>query len=548
MRLGLTALPNAAAAAAGGLPTVDSANAVKIQNGIGANQLDINFGQVKVDRFATGAIDNTAIAADAIGSSEFATSAADEIATSVWAAATRALTDKAGFALSSVESAVVHSGTAQAGAAGSITLAAGASASDDLYRGQRVKIYGGLGAGQSRAITAYNGTTKVATVDRNWFVTPDNTSTYAIESADQAALNSTLQVATSASDPWATDLAPYNTAGTAGNIVKTRVDVAISSRLAPITAGRTLNVDTNGATTLQPPDSEVVQTGTALGSTSTSITLAAAADGTTDIYKGNQIRIVSGPGAGQARTIIASSVQGGNKVATVDRAWIVSPTGSSVYAILGIESPALDANLQPSVGTVGTVTGPVTVGAMNTDSMSAAAISAGAAAKVGGAGWDENIVAGHSSPSSAGLILSQITKRSVNFHSLQAIRDAAATVQLLVNAIWNEPRASHPNVGSFGEGVLVQALNAQAKTDVRGEVRGGLQTDTVPELVQGLPAVTPTIFQLLMLLYMALRNRADSDSAGGFNKIYNDAGTVIAKAAISDAASVFTRAKFQTGP
>jgi hypothetical protein len=47
-RLGLSALPNAAAAATGGLPTVDANNAVKVQAGTGANQLDLASGQVKV--------------------------------------------------------------------------------------------------------------------------------------------------------------------------------------------------------------------------------------------------------------------------------------------------------------------------------------------------------------------------------------------------------------------------------------------------------------------------------------------------------------------
>lgn len=45
-RLGLTALPNANAAASGGLPTVDANNAVKLQNGTGANQISLSSGAV----------------------------------------------------------------------------------------------------------------------------------------------------------------------------------------------------------------------------------------------------------------------------------------------------------------------------------------------------------------------------------------------------------------------------------------------------------------------------------------------------------------------
>jgi hypothetical protein len=72
-----------------------------------------------------------------------------------------------------------HSGTAQAGAATTVTLAAGASATNDLYTGSLVVLTGGTGAGQTRVITAYVGATKVATV-ATWATNPDNTSTYEV--------------------------------------------------------------------------------------------------------------------------------------------------------------------------------------------------------------------------------------------------------------------------------------------------------------------------------------------------------------------------------
>ncbi len=49
VRLGLTAMPNAAAAATGGLPTVDASNAVKVQSGTGANQLSLSSGVIAAD-------------------------------------------------------------------------------------------------------------------------------------------------------------------------------------------------------------------------------------------------------------------------------------------------------------------------------------------------------------------------------------------------------------------------------------------------------------------------------------------------------------------
>lgn len=73
-----------------------------------------------------------------------------------------------------------QSRTAQAGAAGSITLYSGESSTNNTHNGTYIYILSGTGAGQRKRITAYNGTTKVATVDSNWSVTPDNTSVYVI--------------------------------------------------------------------------------------------------------------------------------------------------------------------------------------------------------------------------------------------------------------------------------------------------------------------------------------------------------------------------------
>lgn len=55
-------------------------------------------------------------------------------------------------------------GTATAGAANTITLAAGASATDDAYIGQVITITSGTGNGHVGLITDYVGSTKVATV------------------------------------------------------------------------------------------------------------------------------------------------------------------------------------------------------------------------------------------------------------------------------------------------------------------------------------------------------------------------------------------------
>lgn len=72
----------------------------------------------------------------------------------------------------------VNEGLAQAGAASTITLNALASSVDDAYKSQLVLLRSGTGADQVRLITAYNGTTKIATVEEPWSVVPDSTSGY----------------------------------------------------------------------------------------------------------------------------------------------------------------------------------------------------------------------------------------------------------------------------------------------------------------------------------------------------------------------------------
>jgi hypothetical protein len=77
--------------------------------------------------------------------------------------------------------AAAITGTAQAGAAGSITLASGSSATSNIYVGMVITITGGTGQGESGVITAYNGSTKVATVQKTTATfTPNGTSVYSI--------------------------------------------------------------------------------------------------------------------------------------------------------------------------------------------------------------------------------------------------------------------------------------------------------------------------------------------------------------------------------
>lgn len=75
---------------------------------------------------------------------------------------------------------ILNTGVAAAGAAATITLASSAVATNDYYDGARVQIISGTGVGQSRIISGYVGSTRVATVTDGWATQPDNTSVYAV--------------------------------------------------------------------------------------------------------------------------------------------------------------------------------------------------------------------------------------------------------------------------------------------------------------------------------------------------------------------------------
>ena len=92
--------------------------------------------------------------------------------------------------------AVFHNGrtgTAQAGASTTITLDAGAVATDDIYNGASITITSGTGAGQTRIISDYVGSTKVATVSTSWTTTPNNTSVFSVTSQVDQYINASPQ-------------------------------------------------------------------------------------------------------------------------------------------------------------------------------------------------------------------------------------------------------------------------------------------------------------------------------------------------------------------
>lgn len=131
----------------------------------------------------------------------------------------------------------IRSNTAQAGAATSITLDAAASSVTDFYKNALIVITGGIGLLQARLCTAYDGTTKIATVGNAWATNPNSSSTFAVMADDVPAGTTAPTTAQIATAIW-TDLlasSDFSTASSIGKLLKDDIDAAISSRMATYT-------------------------------------------------------------------------------------------------------------------------------------------------------------------------------------------------------------------------------------------------------------------------------------------------------------------------
>lgn len=84
-------------------------------------------------------------------------------------------------------------------------------------------------------------------------------------------------------------------------------------------------------------------------------------------------------------------------------------------------------------------------------------------------------------------------------------------------------------------------LSTLTAAQVNTEVVDVIRVDTLSELAT-VPSATPSLDRALMFLFMALRNQMTVTAAD--QKVRNDAGGVIATAALSDDGATFTRAKF----
>ncbi len=88
-------------------------------------------------------------------------------------------------------------------------------------------------------------------------------------------------------------------------------------------------------------------------------------------------------------------------------------------------------------------------------------------------------------------------------------------------------------------------IEAEGLASINAEMVDVLKTDALAEVAQGVPSATPTFEKALMLMYMALRNQLLTTASE--LSIYNDAGTKIAKKALSDDGTTYTEDEMISG-
>lgn len=96
------------------------------------------------------------------------------------------------------------------------------------------------------------------------------------------------------------------------------------------------------------------------------------------------------------------------------------------------------------------------------------------------------------------------------------------------------------------ENVDAKLTTRATPAQVNTEVVDVLKVDTIPEQSQGIPPATPTFEQAQAWFWHTWRNSLTASSSQA--KVRNTAGTVLAKAGLSDAAGEFKKDKFVSGP
>lgn len=270
--------------------------------------------------------------------------------------------------------AQIASGTASAGSSSTITLAASAVG----YEGAIIRTTGGTGGGgtggannQVAIVTSVSG--NQCFISPNWETNPDATTLYAVlRTPEMGSSGSTPPTAAENADAvWDELRSGHAVSGSFAEFI----DAAISSRLAPTTAGRTLDVSTGGEAGIDwnnvgTPGATVSLTGTTVATTTNAGTVTGNVNGNVGgNVTGNVTGTVNGLTAtaqGNVRTAVGlASANLDTQLSTIagyidtEVASIVTATSAaSIRSAVGLAS----ANLDTQIGTLATASALTTVG------------------------------------------------------------------------------------------------------------------------------------------------------------------------------------------
>lgn len=456
VRAGLTALPNAAADAAGGLPISDAGGLdldARIQTDIAAILVDTGTTlDTKLDDIQGSGFNSSTDSLEAIR----------DRGDSAWT----------GSAITS------DSGTAQGGSLTTITLAATAPSTDNVLEGHIVYISSGTGAGQAKAIdeNGYNGTTKVATIIGQWEVSPDATSVYDVFPDAITEITDPPTADEVADAVWDENTTGHTASGSFGEQVKNDIDAIL------IDTAELQEDWTDGGRLDLIVDAILVDTaeiGTA-GAGLTAVPWNSAWDTEVDD------RLV----AIGLDHLVSTSVAGTDIADNSIIAQLVSSSATADWDDFDNTTDGLQA-IKDTIGAGG-------VSLVNIPWNSS---------------WDAEV----QSECNDALVALHLD------HLLAADYDPSSKPGV-ATALFNELVENDSGVSRFTSNALEQAMQV-----------------TLTEL-STLPGASPTLSQAIMLAYMAKRNKHDTTSTT--DEIHNDAGTVIATAAVSDDSTTFTRAKY----
>lgn len=208
-----------------------------------------------------------------------------------------------------------------------------------------------------------------------------------------------LNAAGAAGDPWSTALPGAYGAGTAGAIVGTMLDAAVSSRLAPTAAGRTLDVSAGGEAGMDwanigSPTTSVALSGTTISTSQAVASVSGAVGSVTGNVGGNvggsvgsvTARVTANTDQLAGQTVTAAAgVTFPSSVASptnITAGTITTVTNLTNAATAGDFTAAMKASLNAATPTVAIGTGGITTSSFAAGAIDAAAVASDTIAEI----------------------------------------------------------------------------------------------------------------------------------------------------------------------